>query len=395
MLQSNSPELQQYVWCAVPVYNNRDTVAGVAAGCRSIIKNVVVVDDGSTDADVASLLSGTDVVVLRHETNIGKGRAILTASRYIEEQGGRFMITIDADGQHNPADIEKFIPLLNDNDPAIIIGSRNFDTENVPGKSRFGREFANFWLRIETGIYIDDCQSGFRAYPVRYLNRMKLRGAHYDFEADVLAKAAWAGLTLKTVEIGVVYPEPGKRVSSFRPFIDNLRISRTHAMLIGQRLLPIKHNRFVEKKKPDLRILRHPLRLLKMLLRENVTPAGLAAAAAVGIFFAILPLLFVHTIIILYVATRLNLNKIVAVNVQHICAPPFVPALCIEVGYFMRHGEWLTNVSFETVFSQFPERLVEWLLGSLIIAPIGAVLIAAVTFFSAVLIKKRHIVVNG
>ena len=224
---------------------------------------------------------------------------------------------------------------------------------------------------------------------------MKFSGSHYEFEAEVLAKAAWAGLNLKTVEVGVVYPESGKRVSSFRLFIDNLRISHTHAMLIGRRLLPLKHKRFVEKKKNDFRILRQPGKLFKMLLRENATPAGLAAAAAVGIFFAILPLLFVHTIVILYVATRLNLNKIVAVNVQHICAPPFVPALCIEVGYFMRHGEWLTNVSFETVFSQFPERLVEWLLGSLIIAPIGAVLIAAVTFFSAVLIKKRHIVVNG
>ena len=394
-MQQNNPPEPRYVWCAVPVYNNKDTVADLVAGCRSIIKNVVVVDDGSTDVDVASLLSGTDVVVLKHETNLGKGKAILTASKYIEEQGGLFMITIDADGQHNPPDIEKFIPLLNDNDPAIIIGSRNFNTENVPGKSRFGREFANFWLRLETGIYIDDCQSGFRAYPVRHINRMKFSGSHYDFEAEVLAKAAWAGLNLKTVEVGVVYPESGKRVSSFRPFMDNLRISHTHAMLIGRRLLPLKHKRFVEKKKNDFRILRQPGKLFKMLLRENATPAGLAAAAAVGIFFAILPLLFVHTIVILYVATRLNLNKIVAVNVQHICAPPFVPALCIEVGYFMRHGEWLTNVSFETIFSQFSERLVEWLLGSLIIAPSGAVLIAVVTFFSAVLIKKRQIAVNG
>ncbi len=391
----NNPSGHPNVWCAVPVCNNRDTVAGIVAGCRCIVKNVVVVDDGSTDADVASLLSGTGVTVLRHKTNLGKGRAILTASRYIEDQGGRFMITIDADGQHDPADIEKFIPLLNDNDPAVIIGSRDFNTENVPGKSRFGREFANFWLRLETGISIDDCQSGFRAYPVGYLNRMKLRGSHYDFEAEVLAKAAWAGLTLKTVEISVVYPEPGKRVSSFRPFLDNLRISHTHAMLIGRRLLPLHHQRFVKKKKTDLSMLRHPVKLLKMLLKENATPGGLATAAAVGAFLAILPLLFVHTIAILYVATRLNLNKIVAVNVQHIFAPPFVPALCIEVGYFMRHGQWLTNISFETLFAQFPERLLEWLLGSLVIAPAGAVLIAAVTFFSAVLIKKRRIAVNG
>jgi uncharacterized protein (DUF2062 family) len=163
-------------------------------------------------------------------------------------------------------------------------------------------------------------------------------------------------------------------------------------MLILRRLLPLRHERLVEKRKHDLQILKHPGKFLKMLLKENATPAGLAAAAAVGIFLAVLPLLFVHTIVILYVATRLNLNKIVAVNVQHICAPPFVPALCIEVGYYMRHGNWLTNLTFETVFSQFSDRLIEWLLGSLIIAPVGAVMIGVITFFSATLIRNRFAV---
>jgi glycosyltransferase involved in cell wall biosynthesis len=388
-MQQNNTITANHIWCAVPVYNNRETVRAIVAGCRSVLENVVVVDDGSSDADIAAMLSELDVTVLKHERNLGKGKAILTASKYIEDQGGTHMITIDADGQHNPMDIEKFIPLLDDEKPAIIVGSRDFDTENVPSRSRFGRRFANFWLRVETGLYVDDCQSGFRAYPVRYLNRIKFRGSHYDFEAEVLAKAAWAGLSLKTIGIDVFYPEVGKRVSSFRPFLDNLRISHTHAMLICRRLLPFGHEKLVKQQKFELNILRQPGKFLKMLLKENATPGGLAMAAAVGIFLAVLPLLFVHTFVILYVAARLNLNKIVAVNVQHICAPPFVPALCIEVGYYMRHGQWLTDVSFEVVFSQFHARLLEWLLGSLIIAPIGAVLMGTVIFFSATLIRNR------
>lgn len=388
MLQNNLIKSER-IWCAVPVYNNKETVKDVVAGCCSVLKNVVVVDDGSTDVDVTSLLSDIDAVVLRHEKNNGKGDAIRTASKYIEAHSGFYMITIDADGQHNPAEIEKFIPLLDENEPSIIIGCRNFNTENIPKKSRFGRKFANFWLRVETGIYIDDCQSGFRAYPVRYLNRMKFKGLHYDFEAEVLAKAVWAGLTLKTVGVDVVYPESKKRVSSFKPFLDNLRISLIHSMLVGRRLLPLKHKRLVSQKKIDLQISRHPGKLLKMLLMENVTPAGLAMSAAVGTFLAVLPLLFVHTVVILYVATRLHLNKIVAVNVQHFFIPPFVPALCIEVGYYIRHGRWLMDISFATVFSQFHERLIEWFLGSLIIAPISAVLMGIAVFFSATLIKKQ------
>jgi len=388
VLQNNSDK-SQLIWCAVPVFNNKDTVRDVVAGCRSVIKNVVVIDDGSTDADVLSLLSDMDVVVLKHLKNLGKGKSILTASRYIENQNGNYMITIDADGQHNPADIEKFIPLLDENDPSIIIGCRNFNTENVPKKSRFGRKFANFWLRVETGIYIDDCQSGFRAYPVRYLNRIEFKGSRYDFEAEVLAKAAWAGLQLRTVAIDVIYPKPEHRISSFKPFLDNLRISLIHSMLVGRRLLPLKHKRLMSPKKIDLKMLRQPGKFLKMLLMENSTPAGLAMSAAVGIFLAVLPLLFVHTIVIIYVATRLHLNKIVAVNVQHLCMPPFVPALCIEVGYYMRYGRWLTDISFTTVFSQFSDRLIEWFLGSLIIAPAGAVLMGVVIFIPATLIKKR------
>ncbi|RJQ13950.1 MAG: DUF2062 domain-containing protein [Nitrospiraceae bacterium] len=378
------------IWCAVPVFNNKDTVKDVVSGCLSVLKNVVVVDDGSTDTDLASSLSGMDVVVLRHENNLGKGQAILTAARYIEEHGGQFMITIDADGQHKPEDMEKFIPLLDDNGPSIIVGSRNFDTANVPEKSRFGRRFANFWLRIETGVYIDDCQSGFRAYPVRYLNRMKFRGSRYDFEAEVLARAVWAGLQLKTVAIDVFYPEPERRVSSFRPFLDNLRITHTHALLVLRGLLPFwGHRRLVRSQGAGYEVLRHPWKFFKTLLTESSTPRELAMAAAIGAFFAILPLLFVHTVVILFIAARLNLNKVVAVNVQHLFMPPVVPAMCIEVGFFLRHGYWFTDLSFETVFAQFSDRLLEWFLGSLIIAPLGALITGGAVFSVAAMIKKQ------
>lgn len=372
------------IWCVVPVYNNGATVKDVVAGCCSVLKNVVVVDDGSTDVDLAALFLSEDVFVLRHGKNLGKGRAILTAAEYITSRGGTWMITIDGDGQHHPEDIKKFLPLLNEDDPAIIIGSRNFDTENVPGKSRFGRRFANFWLRIETGLYIDDCQSGFRAYPLKYLNQMKFRGSHYDFEAEVLARAAWAGLGLRTVPIEVYYPAPEERVSGFRPFLDNLRLTHAHAKLVGRRLLPFPHRRLVSGSKGrELTLLRHPGKFIKKLLRENVTPGGLGFAAAGGVFFGALPLLFSHTLVILYVSSRLRMNKVVAVNAQHICMPPFVPALCIEVGYFLRWGHWLSDISFATVFRQFSDRLLEWFLGSLIVAPLAALLVGGAVYFIA------------
>jgi glycosyltransferase involved in cell wall biosynthesis len=388
-MPQSDPLVQDRLWVAVPVFNNRDTVKHVVAECRSIAKHVVVVDDGSTDADLAALLSGLDVVLLKHGENLGKGEAILTASRYIEGRGGTYMITVDADGQHDPGDLARFFPLMQESDDRLIIGCRDFTTDNVPASSRFGRKFANFWLKAETGCTIDDCQSGFRAYPVRYLNQLRFKGSRYDFEAEVLAKAAWAGLELLMVPIAVHYPKPGERVSSFKPILDNLRLTRIHSMLVGRHLLPLPHKRLVAgKQRLDLSLLRHPGKVLRLLLRENATPEGLALSAAVGVFLAVLPILFAHSLVILYVALRLNLNKVVALNVQHIAMPPFVPALCIEVGYYMRHGQWLTDLSFATVFAQFSSRLYEWFLGSLVIAPFLAVLIGVIMYLAATMIKK-------
>jgi glycosyltransferase involved in cell wall biosynthesis len=377
------------IWCVVPVYNNAATVAEVVRQCRAHLPQVLVVDDGSTDTDVSALFAGTGVVVLKHQGNRGKGQAILSASRYVEQHDGLYLITIDADGQHVPGDIEKFIPLLQEQGPGIIIGSRDFATENVPSSSRFGRSFANFWLKVETGLTVDDCQSGFRAYPARQLNQLRFKGSRYDFEAEVLAKAAWAGLRLRTVPVEVRYPKPAERISHFKPVLDNMRLTRIHSMLVGRRLLPFPHRKLVKVENGfDLSLLRHPGKVLKMLLRENATPQGLALSAAVGLFLGVLPILFAHSLVILYVSLRLNLNKVVSLNVQHLAMPPFVPALCIEVGYYLRHGTWLTDLSFKTVFEQFSSRLYEWFLGSLIIAPISAILVGTLMYISATVIKK-------
>ncbi len=390
-MEKNSSFSTEHIWCVIPVFNNKNTVKDIVLGCRSYLQKVVVVDDGSTDTDISALFSGSDIEVLKHNNNKGKGQAILTALRHIETRGGRFMITIDADGQHYPRNLEKFIPLLQDDETSVIIGCRKFNGKNIPNSSRFGRKLANFWLRVETGASINDCQSGFRAYPVKHLLQLNMKGSHYDFEAEVLARAVWAGLYLKTVEIDVWYPEPNMRISSFKPFIDNFRISCMHTRLVGRRLLPFPHQKLVAapKKQVDFSLMRHPVKLLKKLLKENASPGGLAMSAAVGTFFAVLPLISMHSLVIAYVATRLHLNKIMALNIQHLCMPPFVPLICIELGYYMRNGQWLTDVNLNTVFGQLPARLLEWLLGSLIVAPIAALLTGIIVFGAAQIFRKK------
>jgi len=87
--------------------------------------------------------------------------------------------------------------------------------------------------------------------------------------------------------------------------------------------------------------------------------------------------------VIVYVAARLHLNKVMAVSIQHLCMPPFIPMLCIELGYHMRYGRWLTDFSMEIIFGQLPERIFEWFLGSIVVAPLAAAVVGGAVFFSA------------
>jgi hypothetical protein len=92
---------------------------------------------------------------------------------------------------------------------------------------------------------------------------------------------------------------------------------------------------------------------------------------------------------ILYVASRLRLNKVMAVSIQNLCMPPFVPMICIELGYRMRYGEWLTELSRKTVLAELHLRLFEWLLGSLLVAPAVGVLVGGIVFLGARAIDRR------
>lgn len=388
--RGNGP-LTDRVWVVIPVFNNGATVQAVARACRAEVPHVVVVDDGSTDADVAALLDGAGVTVLRHAVNQGKGRALLTGLRHVREQGGEFMLTLDADGQHHPADIRKFFPVLASNPAAIVLGARRMEAQHVPAASRFGMRFSNFWLRLETGVAMKDTQSGFRAYPVRYISQLDFNSSRYDFEVEVLARAAWAGVEVLSVDVDVTYAEPGRRISHFRPFLDNLRISLLHVRLVARHLCPWPHRRLVPRVvAPWRRFFRHPMSFFKELLVEHATPAELGVSAAVGVFLATLPLISLHTVAIVYVTTRLRLNRLMAVAIQNICMPPVVPFLCVELGYFLRHGRWLRELTWAAWGQEAPQRVWEWFLGSLVLAPLLAVIVGLLVFGVAARLRARN-----
>lgn len=376
----------------IPVYNHAGTLREVVTRALDVCGDVLVVDDGSTDGS-AEVLKGLPVGFIRHEINRGKGVAILTAAAEARRLGMSHIITIDADGQHDPANISQFIPVIQENPLAIVVGKRIFNSKTVPFSSRFGRGFSNFWLRVETGYSLKDTQSGFRAYPVIILEWLKLHEKRYSFEIEVLVKAAWAGIELKEVDISVYYPESDKRISHFRPFMDNLALTVLNTRLTTRAILPVPHRRFIEVKDNAEKVtILHPVKSLKILLGKNISPKRLATSGGLGVFLGALPLIACQSLVILMIANYFRLNKYAALGTSQLCNPPIVPALCIEVGYFIRHGRFLTEISLKTLGYQGLERFLEWIIGALVLGPILGILMGGIIYIATFFLKKKKLV---
>lgn len=409
MQETFRPFSRDSVIVVVPVYNHAGTLRSVVEGALLRHPRVLVVDDGSTDlpgAESATMspvslpskspgqlpiqlpgasfppehpLHGLDVAYIRHAENKGKGAAILSAFTAAAKVGATHIITIDADGQHDPADIDRFLEAIAARPLDILVGFRDFATENVPFSSRFGRGFSNFWFKVQTGEVLCDTQCGFRAYPLAVLERVSCTDSHYSFEIEILVRSAWAGFAVKDVPVSVYYPPKRERISHFKGITDNVRLTWLNTRLTIRAITPVPHKTYSADEEGKITALR-PLRSLKILLARNETPGKLALSASLGMALGTLPLIAVHSICILVAAGALRLNKIVALAVSQLCMPPFVPALCIEAGYYMRHGRFLTEISLQTLGYEALERIWEWILGSLVLAPFFALVIGLVSF---------------
>jgi glycosyltransferase involved in cell wall biosynthesis len=378
----------------IPVYNHAATVRDVVSRCQKYLTDVLVVDDGSEE-DVTALLDGLNVKVIRHELNRGKGQAILTAAHYARENNKTHILTIDADGQHYPEQIPDFIESVNKHPDSIIMGVRDFSASGVSFGSRFGRAFGNFWVRIQTGIKIKDIQSGYRVYPVFVLNNLKYMFHTYAFEDEVIVRALWAGVPVRELAVKVYYPAREKRISHFRKIPDNLKLTILNTYLTLRSIVPWPHLQ-IQYENGIYCTISHPLKILKELYGNRNHPMKLALAGSLGVFLGALPLIGCHTLVIIYVASHLRLNKLLAITTSHICMPPIVPALCIEAGYYIRFGRFITleNVSSlsDTSFLELGymalQRLAEWFIGALVIGPVLAVICGIIIFILSLNIQK-------
>jgi glycosyltransferase involved in cell wall biosynthesis len=221
----------------IPVYNHGHAIGSVVDGVLAHDLSCILVDDAS-DADCAQVIdrlaahTPARVTVVRHTTNQGKGGAVLSGLARAAELGFTHALQIDADGQHDPAQIPAFLAAARANPGAIVTGQPVFDA-SVPRGRLYSRYLTHVMVWINTLSFdIRDSMCGFRVYPIaRVLEiaRSVRIGRRMDFDVEVLVRLHWAGVRVVSLPTPVRYPLDG--VSHFRLWWDNVLITRVHTAL--------------------------------------------------------------------------------------------------------------------------------------------------------------------
>ncbi len=206
----------------IPAYNAEGTLKKVIEGTKRNRIDIIVVDDGSTDS-TAQIGREMRVTVLRHPKNRGKGRALRTGFAHVVEHGYEAVITLDADGQHDPGEIPRFVELYRKENPDMIIGSRAAQFDQM-------RWLRCFWNRLGaravsrlTNTSISDSQSGYRLIRTDVLRRVKLTTSTYETEMELLIKACKKGYRVVTISV-TAHAVSDISTSHFRPVIDTFKI---------------------------------------------------------------------------------------------------------------------------------------------------------------------------
>jgi glycosyltransferase involved in cell wall biosynthesis len=215
----------------VPAYDAGRSIGEVVTGTRPVLSPVVVVDDGSAD-DTAARAAAAGAEVLRHEVNRGKGAALVTGLRHLAARGIDRALTLDADGQHLPDQIPLLLAAADAAPDAIVVGVRRKEGFEIKRIARLGNWASDRLLRWVAGRPLPDTQSGFRVYPVAATLALGTRGTRFDFETEVLLRAARGGMPVLGVPVRVHYPPVVERISHYRPWADTVRIIRSVLRLL-------------------------------------------------------------------------------------------------------------------------------------------------------------------
>lgn len=401
---NGSTDLFAGICVVVPTYNNARTLAGVLEGVKEVLRStggansgqgmagpapdgpsVIVVDDGSTDATAEVLRGVKEIHVVRVPVNRGKGHALRTGFDEALKLGFRNAITIDSDGQHDPADLPAMARAIQEDPDAMVMGARDMDKLEVPGKSSFGNRFSNFWFKVETGITLPDTQTGYRGWPLKAVRAFRTTSDRFGYEVESIVELAWRGTPFRTVPVSVRYDFP-ERVSHFRPFLDFTRIS-----LLNTRLVAIALLWYWPKKIFFEGGWRAGLRA--EAVRPDESSLRKALAIGFGLFMGIVPIWGFQLLVGIPLAYLFRLNRVLFVAAANISIPPMIPLILYAsylIGAPFTPGEAYLPTSFrELTLASIHANVVQYAIGAVVLAAAAGIAGVLVSWPAIRLLRKR------
>jgi len=209
------------VVAVVPAFDCERTVGAVVRGLAGHLERVVVVDDGSSDA-TGAVAAEAGAEVVPHDRNRGKGAALVTGIERALAAGCEAIALLDADGQHDPADLPRLLAAWDARRPDLVVGARLHDAARIPPARYWTNYIGSRILSRMTGFELEDSQSGYRLVAAPLARRLALRSAGYAIESEMLIKASRLGARLEHVRVRTIYNGAG---SHFQPVRDTFRIS--------------------------------------------------------------------------------------------------------------------------------------------------------------------------
>jgi glycosyltransferase involved in cell wall biosynthesis len=209
----------------IPAFNAAKSVGDVVRAAKEEVHDVVVIDDGSRD-ETGIVAAGAGAKVITHPQNRGKGSALKTGFAYAIDDGYDAVITLDADGQHLPREIPKFLECRATTGADLIIGGRSHLFDGMLPRRRMANRFSAYMIGKLSKTGITDSQSGYRLYSARLLRNTHLRTEGFDLESEVIVRAGCGGFKVVTLPIELGFVD-GLSTSHYKPLKDTLRIAWT------------------------------------------------------------------------------------------------------------------------------------------------------------------------
>jgi glycosyltransferase involved in cell wall biosynthesis len=372
----------------VPTYNNARSIEHLIPDLLEYCREVIVVNDGSTDHTSEILSRFPSLEVITFPSNRGKGRALRAGFIRALERGFDYAITLDSDGQHSARDLPAFLEMINGEPEILVIGSRHLKRGQAPLKNRFANWLSTFWYRVETGQKLKDTQSGYRLYPIRALQGIRLFTGRYEFELEILVKASWNGIRITDIPVDVYYPPAEERVSHFRPFTDFLRISLLNVALVAMALLYFRPRQILR---------RYRNKSLKQIFYEDIIRSDMprymiALSVAFGIFMGIFPVWGYQLVIGFFFAHLFRLNKAIFFIAANISIPPMIPAILylsyVTGSYVLGEGSWKVDIALN--FESIALNLKQYLTGAVVFATIAGSVMGALSYGILLLFKRTR-----